>query len=125
MAKLILKAILFITIVVIPFNAVYADDDEKTEILQKENGNKGSNKKPRTPSKDIIYCTYGTGYMELTIPAGVEYIDVTLSQSGCIIWSDVVTADEPRISIPVTISGEILVTCNTDTGETYSGILNF
>ena len=122
MAKLILKAILFITIVVIPFNAVYADDDEKTEIFEKVPGN---NKKPRTPSKDIIYCTYGTGYMELTIPAGVEYIDVTLSQSGCIIWSDVVTADEPRISIPVTISGEILVTCNTDTGETYSGILNF
>lgn len=121
MAKLILKAILFITIVVIPFNAVYADDD-KTEIFEKVPGN---NKKPRTPSKDIIYCTYGTGYMEMTIPAGVEYIDVTLSQSGCIIWSDVVTADEPRFSIPVTISGEILVTCNTDTGETYSGILNF
>ena len=122
MAKLILKAILFITIVVIPFNAVYADDDEKKEPLKGQNS---GNKKPRTPSKDIIYCTYGTGYMELTIPAGVEYIDVTLSQSGCIIWSDVVTADEPRISIPVTISGEILVTCNTDTGETYSGILNF
>lgn len=122
MAKLILKAILFITIVVIPFNAVYADDGVKKDPLEGQNS---GNKKPRTPSKDIIYCTYGTGYMELTIPAGVEYIDVTLSQSGCIIWNDVITADEPRITIPVTISGEVLVVCNTDTGETYSGIINF
>ena len=38
MAKLILKAILFITILVIPFIAVYSDDDEKKEPFKGQNG---------------------------------------------------------------------------------------
>ncbi len=82
------------------------------------------NSKPRAPSRSFISCTYSKDYIELSLPADVEYMDVTLEQNGVTVWTDVVTIDEPRFEIP-NLSGEVIITCITNNDVSYSGTLYF
>ncbi len=69
-------------------------------------------------------CNYCQGYISLEIPFDIEAVEVTIEDNSMIVWSGVLTPDFPESDIPY-LSGEFLITCTTDAGDVYQGILVF
>jgi hypothetical protein len=81
--------------------------------------------RPNAPSRNFIECSYDIGYLNLNLPTGVNYANVSISEiSSDIIWEGYVSTDSYTIQIPV-LSGEYEIDCTTDDGRVYFGTLIF
>lgn len=80
--------------------------------------------RPKAPARYNVECTYSSGYMEFTFPPGVSYMHVEICEGETPIFEGNVTPDSPAIETPV-LYGEHTVTCITDEGVEYGGIIYF
>ncbi|MBE6307584.1 MAG: hypothetical protein E7084_08030 [Bacteroidales bacterium] len=79
---------------------------------------------PRTLGDLFITCYYNNEYLEVEVPADVEYMEVVVSNEVGTIWTGLVTPESAECDIPY-LSGQYLITCTTDSGTIYQGILSF
>lgn len=79
--------------------------------------------RPRTPSNSYILCLYSIEYIELEIPIGIEYVDVTIEDDGNIVWFGTLTPNDNIASIPL-FDGEYEISCTTNDEQIFYGILN-
>lgn len=94
---------------------------KKTARLEKQvQSNNGS---PRTLGDLFVTCYYNNECLEVEFPADVESMDITISDGAVTIWSGFVTADAPACDIPYLV-GQYQITCTTDNGAVYQGILS-
>lgn len=84
---------------------------------------KSHSHRPQAPARNYVECIYSAGNMQFTFPPEVTSMFVEISEGDVIVWQGIVTLDEPSIVIP-TLYGEYVMTCITDEGTIYSGILN-
>ena len=80
--------------------------------------------RPNAPSKVEIECYYEVGYMELSLPEGVEELTVTLYQNGLCVYYGVATPEASILEIPELI-GEVEVECVDTLGRRYVGTILF
>lgn len=81
------------------------------------------NGSPRTLGDLFVTCYYNNECIEVEFPADVDCMDITISNGAVTIWSGLVTADTPTCDIPYLV-GEYQITCTTDNGAVYQGILS-
>ena len=81
------------------------------------------NGSPRTLGDLFVTCYYNNECIEVEFPADVDFMEVTIGNENTTIWSGVVTADMPSCDIPYLV-GEYQITCTTDNGAVYQGILS-
>ena len=120
-----LKTILFIACVTLGFGALNAKDagnnsGHKEGTIRPERGTL----RPNAPGRYSITCVYGSGYMELSLPEGVEELTVTLYQDGLCVYYGVATPEVSILEIPE-ISGVCQVECIDQSGRRYVGQLEF
>lgn len=84
---------------------------------------KSNNGSPRTLGDLFITCYYNNECIEVDFPADVDCMDITISDGAVAIWSGFVTADTPQCDIPYLV-GQYQITCTTDNGAVYQGILS-
>lgn len=95
------------------------DTPSKTILLKREH----TTNRPESPSRQLITCMYTQGYLEFSFNYS-EYLDVTISKDEIPVWSGIVTQDEPSANIPI-LYGAYTITCITDIGQVYLGVLDF
>ena len=120
-----LKTILFIACVTLGFGALNAKDagnnsGHKEGTIRPERGTL----RPNAPGRYSITCVYGSGYMELSLPEGVEELTVTLYQDGLCVYYGMATPEASGLEIPE-LSGEVAVECVDSLGRRYIGVLLF
>lgn len=120
-----LKFTLLISVLssLLTFNA-YADEPSLNQVTRLPRKEVASNQNPRTLPLLYMECNYCQGYISLEIPFDIEAVEVTIEDNSMIVWSGVLTPDFPESDIPY-LSGEFLITCTTDAGDVYQGILVF
>ena len=79
--------------------------------------------RPGAPSRTFITGWYTNSYIELTFPAEVEYMTVSLSAGDVVVWEDVLTVDEPSAHFPE-MHGEFTLTVTTDDGRVFECVLD-
>lgn len=79
---------------------------------------------PRSLCPIYIDCFYTQDYIELSFPLDFDFIEISIEDENSIVWSGYVTADIPYCNIPHCV-GEYLITCTTETGVIYQGVLYF
>ena len=84
---------------------------------------KPNKKRPGAPSRTFIEGWYTNSYIELTFPAEVEYMTVSLSAGEIVVWEDVLTVDEPSAHFPE-MHGEFTLTVTTDDGRVFECVLD-
>lgn len=84
---------------------------------------KPGKKRPSAPSRMFITGWYTNTYIELTFPAEVEYMTVSLSAGEIVVWEDVLTVDEPSAHFPE-MHGEFTLTATTDDGRVFECVLD-
>lgn len=84
---------------------------------------KPNTKRPSAPSRVSIQGWYSNGYIELTFPAEVEYMTVSLSAGDNVVWEDVLTVDEPSAEFPA-MYGEFTLTVTTDDGRVFACVID-
>lgn len=84
---------------------------------------KPNKKRPGAPSRVFITGWYTNSYIELTFPAEVEYMTVSLSAGDIVVWEDVLTVDEPSAHFPE-MHGEFTLTVTTDDGRVFECVLD-
>lgn len=106
-------------------NFIYADGTKKSEkqtiYLTKYRSNIPN--APRAPFLSQIKCFYTSEYIELEIPIGIEYVDVTIEDDGSIVWFGTLTPNDNIASIPL-FDGEYEISCTTNDEQIFYGILN-
>lgn len=80
-------------------------------------------KRPSAPSRTFIEGYYSNNYIELTFPAEVEYMTVSLSAGDIVVWEDVLTVDEPSAQYPE-MYGEFTLTVTTDDGRVFECLID-
>lgn len=124
MEKIFRKVLIVFSAILLSFS-VYADDNTvkpvQSTILIK--GVKSTNQ-PRSLPLLYMECNYCQGYISLEIPSDIEAVEVAIEDYSMVVWSGVLTPDFPESDIPY-LSGEFLITCTTDAGDVYQGILVF
>ena len=80
------------------------------------------NKRPNLPARYYLECHYGCGYMEFSIPAGFEYLIVSIRDGEYSVWEGMVSPDNPYTEIP-DLSGEYTVVCTSDGNHTFVGTI--
>ena len=85
--------------------------------------NKPLKKYPGAPSRVFIEGWYTNSYIELTFPAEVEYMTVSLSAGEIVVWEDVLTVDEPSAHFPE-MHGEFTLTVTTDDGRVFECVID-
>ena len=80
-------------------------------------------KRPGAPSRVFIEGWYTNSYIELTFPAEVEYMTVSLSAGEIVVWEDVLTVDEPSAHFPE-MYGEFTLTVTTDDGRVFECVID-
>ena len=80
-------------------------------------------KRPGAPSRVFIAGWYTNTYIELTFPAEVEYMTVSLSAGDIVVWEDVLTVDEPSAHFPE-MYGEFTLTVTTDDGRVFECVID-
>ena len=120
-----LKFTLLISVLssLLTFNA-YADEPSLNQVTRLPRKEVASNQNPRTLPLLYMECNYCQGYISLEIPSDIEAVEVTIEDNSMVVWSGVLTPDFPESDIPY-LSGEFLITCTTDAGDVYQGILVF
>lgn len=120
-----LKFTLLISVLssLLTFNA-YADEPSLKQVTRLPRKEVASNQNPRTLPLLYMECNYCQGYISLEIPSDIEAVEVTIEDNSMVVWSGVLTPDFPESDIPY-LSGEFLITCTTDAGDVYQGILVF
>ncbi len=96
------------------------DGPVKSTLLKKE---KSNTEGPRTLGDLFVTCYYNNECIEVEFPADVDSMDITISDGAVTIWSGFVTADAPACDIPYLV-GQYQITCTTDNGAVYQGILS-
>lgn len=91
---------------------------EKLILIEKE-----PERAPRTLGDLFVTCYYNNECLEVEFPADVDSMDITISDGAVTIWSGFVTADAPACDIPYLV-GQYQITCTTDNGAVYQGILS-
>lgn len=120
-----LKFTLLISVLssLLTFNA-YADEPSLNQVTRLPRKEVASNQNPRSLPLLYMECNYCQGYISLEIPSDIEAVEVTIEDNSMVVWSGVLTPDFPESDIPY-LSGEFLITCTTDAGDVYQGILVF
>lgn len=122
--KRITKILLAIamTIVFLPVNA---DDTSNPKPVSSTRLKKTlvDTQTPRSLGDLFITCYYNNECLEVEFPADVDSMDITISDGAVTIWSGFVTADAPACDIPYLV-GQYQITCTTDNGAVYQGILS-
>jgi len=122
-----LKLLLVSLALVLPCHWSYADQKEnhKTRVLGETilRHTPVSTHRPNAPSKTIIECAYGDGFLEFTLPENVNTLTFLL-YNGEEEISGVVTMENPVAEIP-SLHGEYNLECQDDGNRTYTGILYF
>ena len=120
-----LKFTLLISVLssLLTFNA-YADEPSLNQVTRLPRKEVASNQNPRTLPLLYMECSYCQGYISLEIPSDIEAVEVAIEDNSMVVWSGVLTPDFPESDIPY-LSGEFLITCTTDAGDVYQGILVF
>lgn len=121
----VLKFTLLISVLssLLTFNA-YADEPSLNQVTRLPRKEVASNQNPRTLPLLYMECNYCQGYISLEIPSDIEAVEVAIEDNSMVMWSGVLTPDFPESDIPY-LSGEFLITCTTDAGDVYQGILVF
>ena len=121
----VLKFTLLISVLssLLTFNA-YADEPSLNQVTRLPRKEVASNQNPRTLPLLYMECSYCQGYISLEIPSDIEAVEVAIEDNSMVMWSGVLTPDFPESDIPY-LSGEFLITCTTDAGDVYQGILVF
>lgn len=121
----LLKISLLISVLgsLLSFNA-FAEEPSLKQVTRLPRKEVASNQIPRTLPLLYIECNYCQGYISLEIPSDIDAVDVTIEDNLTTVWNGVLTPDFPESDIPY-LSGEYLITCTTDAGDVYEGILNF
>lgn len=121
----VLKFTLLISVLssLLTFNA-YADEPSLKQVTRLPRKEVASNQNPRTLPLLYMECNYCQGYISLEIPSDIEAVEVAIEDNSMVVWSGVLTPDFPESDIPY-LSGEFLITCTTDAGDVYQGILVF
>lgn len=78
--------------------------------------------RPNAPFYYFIECHYGRGYMEFSIPAGFEYLIVSIRDGEYSVWEGMVSPENPYTEIP-DLSGEYTVVCTSDGNHTFVGTI--
>ena len=81
-------------------------------------------KAPRTLGDMFITCYYNNECIEVEFPADAECMEVTISNESVSVWSGIITCDAPTCDIPQLV-GQYIITCTTDNGLVYQGLLSF
>ncbi len=76
--------------------------------------------RPRTPDYTYISCIYGSGYMVLELPLGMDIVYVSILNGTQTIWSGEVTSFDNFVSIPV-LQGTYNVVCTAPGDGNYIG----
>lgn len=118
--------VLFLMATMFAFNATAQQNESIKPIkadrlvkVERENENA-----PRTLGNLFITCYYNNEYLEVEVPADAEYMEVVVSNEVGTIWTGLVTPESAECDIPY-LSGQYLITCTTDSGTIYQGILSF
>lgn len=119
-AKILLA--IAMTIVLLPANA---DDTSNAKPVSSTKLKKTvvDTQTPRTLGDLFVTCYYNNECIEVEFPADVDSMDITISDGAVAIWSGFVTADTPQCDIPYLV-GQYQITCTTDNGAVYQGILS-
>ena len=109
----------------IVFLSVNADDTSNPKPVSSTRlkKTKVDTQTPRSLGDLFITCYYNNECLEVEFPADVDSMDITISDGAVTIWSGFVTADAPACDIPYLV-GQYQITCTTDNGAVYQGILS-
>ena len=120
----ITKILLAIAMTIV-FLSVNADDTSNPKPVSSTRLKKTlvDTQTPRSLGDLFITCYYNNECLEVEFPADVESMDITISDGAVTIWSGFVTADAPACDIPYLV-GQYQITCTTDNGAVYQGILS-
>ena len=97
------------------------DGPVSSTLLKKETV---SSQRPRTLGDMFITCYYNNECIEVEFPADAECMEVTISNESVSVWSGIITCDAPTCDIPQLV-GQYIITCTTDNGLVYQGLLSF
>ena len=120
----ITKILLAIAMTIV-FLSVNADDTSNPKPVSSTRlkKTKVDTQTPRSLGDLFITCYYNNECLEVEFPADVDSMDITISDGAVTIWSGFVTADAPACDIPYLV-GQYQITCTTDNGAVYQGILS-
>ena len=120
----ITKILLAIAMTIV-FLSVNADDTSNPKPVSSTRlkKTKVDTQTPRSLGDLFITCYYNNECLEVEFPADVNSMDITISDGAVTIWSGFVTADAPACDIPYLV-GQYQITCTTDNGAVYQGILS-
>lgn len=93
-----------------------------TIVLQpkKQNSNR-----PNIPIKYIIECSYGEGWLCLSIPQQIgNNVSICLQDETNTLWYGIATTEQPFCEIPV-LEGSYTIVCTTMMGTEFIGTLDF
>ena len=119
----------FLAIIALSFVTVHiANADGNTTSLPKKTERLdrkilSDSNSPRILGDLFIACYYNKESIEIEFPADVDYMEVTIANGSVVLWSSIITSDTPSCDIPY-LNGEYTITCTTDSGAVYQGILS-
>lgn len=83
------------------------------------------NKRPNSPSRFSIWCSYGDGSLEFHFYGGIEDAQARIvSSEDETIWEGYVSISNPEVEIP-DLYGDYILECTDTYGHVYTGILEF
>lgn len=91
----------------------------KTVILHQ----KVLSKRPNAPSRNVMECMYGDGFITCEFSEEVHSISIRL-YNDCEEYSAIISQDNATMVIPP-LSGEYNIECHSDNGRVFVGFLNF
>lgn len=120
--------ILFLTICLCSFAETSSSNDcvpYGTQIILNKKYDRVPNKRPKSPSLQIISCTYDTECLtlEFTVSEGMVEVNIIELNSG-IITSYSVDSSELRATFYIGIIKESSIEVTTEEGNTYIGTIS-
>lgn len=121
------KIILIAIVTVLTGIAAFADShkDERPPMLGKTVilHQKVLSKRPNAPSRNVMECIYGDGFITCDFPEDVHSISIQL-YNDCEEYSFIISRDNATMLIPP-LNGEYCIECHSDNGSIFVGSLYF
>lgn len=116
---ILLIALIFGSASVFPQDSTNSSDKKVTSLRKLPN-----HKRPNSPSRSYIVCTYGKGFMNFSFIGGIDNVYARIFNDERTFWNGYVSSTYPSVILPE-LSGVYQIECTDEYDNVFSGMLYF